>query len=64
MQTPTMDLLRWMRIVGDTIFAAGLVALGWFVMGLKTGWSIRSEEDPSRGVAPPITASAEFGPAG
>jgi nitric oxide reductase subunit B len=43
MQTPTMDRLRWLRVVGDTIFAAGLVALGWFVVGLKTGWSITNE---------------------
>ena len=40
-----MDTLRWLRVVGDTIFAAGMVALGWFVMGLKTGWSITGERD-------------------
>jgi nitric oxide reductase subunit B len=45
MQTPTMDALRWMRVVGDTIFAAGLFALGWFILGLKTGWSITRETD-------------------
>ena len=45
MQTPTMDTLRWLRVVGDTIFAAGLVALGWFVLGLKTGWSIAPGPD-------------------
>ena len=35
MQTPTMDTLRWLRVVGDTIFAVGVVALGWFVLGLE-----------------------------
>ena len=45
MQTSTMDTLRWLRIVGDTIFAAGMVALGTFVVGLKTGWSITGERD-------------------
>lgn len=40
MQTPLMDKLRWLRIIGDTIFAAGTIALAWFVIGLKTGWSI------------------------
>jgi len=40
MQTPLMDTLRWMRVFGDTIFAVGIVALGWFVLGLKTGWSM------------------------
>ena len=45
MQTPTMDTLRWLRVVGDTIFAVGIVALGWFVLGLKTGWSIAPGPD-------------------
>jgi nitric oxide reductase subunit B len=44
LQTPTMDTLRWLRVVGDTIFALGVLALGWFVLGLKTGWSIESDE--------------------
>jgi nitric oxide reductase large subunit len=37
MQTPLMDTLRWMRVIGDTIFAVGVVVLGYFVLGLKTG---------------------------
>jgi nitric oxide reductase subunit B len=45
MQTGTMDTLRWLRIVGDTIFAVGILALGWFVLGLKTGWSLAPEPD-------------------
>jgi nitric oxide reductase subunit B len=45
MQTGTMDVLRWLRIVGDTIFAVGILALGWFVVGLKTGWSVSEVED-------------------
>ncbi|AMV40548.1 nitric-oxide reductase large subunit [Planctomyces sp. SH-PL62] len=45
MQTPTMHTLRWMRVVGDTIFAAGIVALGWFVLGLKGGWSLEPGPD-------------------
>lgn len=40
MKTPLMDDLRWLRIVGDTIFAAGALAFGWFILGLRTGWSI------------------------
>ena len=45
-QTDLMDTLRWMRMFGDTIFAVGVVALGWFVLGLKTGWSVKEEADP------------------
>jgi len=47
LQTPTMEVLRWLRVVGDTIFATGILALGWFVLGLKTGWSLKQEDEPS-----------------
>jgi nitric oxide reductase subunit B len=40
MQTPTMETLRWLRVIGDTVFAVGTLALGYFVIGLKTGWSV------------------------
>jgi len=39
MQTPLMATLKWMRVFGDTIFAAGTLALVWFIFGLKWGWS-------------------------
>jgi nitric oxide reductase subunit B len=48
MQTDLMDTLRWLRVVGDTIFAVGVVALGVFVVGLKTGWSIAGQESELR----------------
>jgi Nitric oxide reductase large subunit len=37
---PAMLTLKWLRVIGDTIFAAGTVALAWFIFGLKGGWSI------------------------
>ncbi|HEX2570363.1 MAG TPA: cbb3-type cytochrome c oxidase subunit I, partial [Polyangia bacterium] len=40
LQTPLLQKLRWMRIPGDTLFALGALLLGWFVLGLKTGWSL------------------------
>jgi nitric oxide reductase subunit B len=40
MQDPTIAFFRWLRIVGDTIFAAGTLALAWFIFGLKGGWSL------------------------
>lgn len=43
MQTDTMETLRWLRVIGDTIFAIGAVALGWFIVGLKGGWSVTRE---------------------
>ncbi|WP_018665115.1 nitric-oxide reductase large subunit [Heyndrickxia acidiproducens] len=30
----------WLRIIGDSIFAIGAIALVWFIAGLKTGWSL------------------------
>jgi nitric oxide reductase subunit B len=45
MQVPLMGTLRWMRVFGDTIFTIGLLAMGWFVVGLQTGWSLRAESD-------------------
>lgn len=45
MQTGLMDTLRWLRVIGDTTFAVGVVALGWFVLGLKFGWSVTGEQD-------------------
>ncbi|HEV2799763.1 MAG TPA: nitric-oxide reductase large subunit [Pyrinomonadaceae bacterium] len=39
LQTGLMDKLRWMRVFGDTAFAAGAVVLGYFVLGLITGRS-------------------------
>jgi nitric oxide reductase subunit B len=40
-KTPLMDTLRWLRVIGDTIFAIGILALGYFILGLKTGWTIK-----------------------
>ncbi len=34
MQTDIMNFLRWMRVLGDTVFAAGAVAFVWFMLDL------------------------------
>jgi nitric oxide reductase subunit B len=39
-QEPYLHTIRWMRVFGDTLFAIGTLALTYFVIGLKTGWSI------------------------
>ncbi len=41
MQQPYILMFKWLRIFGDTIFAAGTVALAWFIFGLAGGWSIK-----------------------
>lgn len=43
--TELINTLRWLRVIGDTIFALGILSLGWFILGLKTGWSIHKEAD-------------------
>ncbi|HZT83764.1 MAG TPA: cbb3-type cytochrome c oxidase subunit I, partial [Gemmataceae bacterium] len=43
LQTDTMQTLRWLRVVGDTIFAVGVLAMGWFKLGLLTGHSFVKE---------------------
>lgn len=49
MQDPLLQSLRWSRIIGDSVFSLGAVALALFVVGLKTGWSI---EKPKRDHSP------------
>jgi nitric oxide reductase subunit B len=44
LQTGLMDQLRWLRVIGDSIFAFGALSLGWFVLGLKTGWSLEDKK--------------------
>ena len=44
LQTGVMDHLRWLRVIGDSVFALGALSLGWFVLGLKTGWSLAGEQ--------------------
>jgi nitric oxide reductase subunit B len=40
MQQPHMQVLRWLRVPGDTIFAGGMAAIILFVAGLTGGWSL------------------------
>ncbi len=45
LQSHVMQTLRWLRVIGDTIFAAGSIALVIFVFGLSTGHSLGVETD-------------------
>ncbi|HWQ36680.1 MAG TPA: nitric-oxide reductase large subunit [Blastocatellia bacterium] len=58
LQTGLMDTLRWLRVIGDTIFAFGAVVLGWFVLGLVTGHSY-----DERGTVAPGESEVRTGPA-
>ncbi len=39
LQLPALETLRWLRLIGDSIFIVGALSMGWFVVGLFTGWS-------------------------
>lgn len=39
LQQPVMEVLRWLRLIGDTVFLIGVGALAYFVIGLIKGWS-------------------------
>ncbi len=45
LQQPLLQMLRWMRAIGDTVFTVGTVAFAWFVAGLHTGWSLKPVEE-------------------
>jgi nitric oxide reductase subunit B len=45
MQDPTIAFFRWLRVIGDTIFALGALSLAWFVFGLKGGWSVDKSQE-------------------
>ncbi len=50
LRTPTMRTLRWMRVPGDVLFAAGCVILGLFVVGLLTGHSYQKPESKNAAI--------------
>jgi nitric oxide reductase subunit B len=37
---PVLQALKWLRVPGDTLFAAGAIAIVLFVFGLRLGWSV------------------------
>lgn len=47
LSTPLVNGFKWGRVVGDTIFALGAVALVLFVFGLVSGHSLKRSNDPT-----------------
>lgn len=43
MQTDMMNTLRWLRVPGDILLAVGEMLLVIFIIGLKTGWSLKDK---------------------
>jgi len=57
LQRGVIDLFRWLRVVGDTIFAAGVVAIVLFVFGLATGHSLERGQRANAGASVPVGGS-------
>jgi nitric oxide reductase subunit B len=55
LQTGAIETFRWLRVIGDTVFAAGAIALAAFVIGLRTGGSTRNERFQVRAGQPVST---------
>lgn len=60
----SMQSLRWWRVPGDLVFAAGAVALVWFVFGLIGGWSVQTAGDQSTAATGPDAEAGLTSPAG
>ena len=55
MQQPLLQTFRWLRVIGDTIFGLGALALALFVFGLRTGLSVdKSRVDVSEEKYPSV----------
>jgi nitric oxide reductase subunit B len=44
LQLPLLETLRWLRMIGDTVFYVGVFSLAYFVTGLITGWSYKKDK--------------------
>ncbi|HMZ50705.1 MAG TPA: nitric-oxide reductase large subunit [Candidatus Sumerlaeota bacterium] len=52
MQQPHMQVLRWLRVPGDVVFAIGMTSVILFVFGLKGGWSLAERNPLHAGKSP------------
>lgn len=43
MQQPYIVTLKWLRMIGDTLFGLGTLSLAWFIFGLAGGWSLKKQ---------------------
>jgi nitric oxide reductase subunit B len=59
LQSGVINDLRWLRIIGDSIFAFGALVLGWFMVGLITGHSYDSRARVEAGELLPRPVSGD-----
>ena len=51
LQQPLIETLRWLRIIGDSVFLFGVAAFTWFMAGLIFGWSYEPAARPQEAPA-------------
>ena len=44
--SPTVEVFKWLRAPGDTIFAIGILTIVLFIFGLRTGHSLKKGSAP------------------
>ncbi len=59
LQSPVLETFRWMRAIGDSIFAVGILAIGWFVIGLSAGWSKKGKRTEESTTVRAVPAAAK-----
>jgi nitric oxide reductase subunit B len=52
LQQPYMQNLKWLRAIGDTIFAVGIISIGWFVFKSQMWGPAPSPDDEEIDVKP------------
>jgi nitric oxide reductase subunit B len=58
LQQPLIENLRWLRLIGDTLFLIGVAAFAWFMAGLWFGWSYETEANENGLVVFPTREAA------
>ena len=59
LQQPLIENLRWLRIIGDTVFLVGVGCFAWFMGGLWLGWSYETVDvKAARPAALPVSGHA------
>jgi nitric oxide reductase subunit B len=54
LQQPLIVQLRWLRLIGDTVFLFGVGSFAWFMAGLWSGWSFARVPAAATGPAVPL----------
>ena len=58
-----MNTLRWLRGPGDVVFAIGILAVAYFVLGVIGGWSIEGKKPTSTSAGAPTSDPGHEAPA-